>query len=113
MGIATRRFIPRMPDLVDADVDDILRMVNPLLQSLLNPNSLPASPLRLFKKRVKCRPTRQREIPHRKRTQVVARDMLLPRDFELVRQRHCGHDASVADDVGAGEISGLIAGTER
>ncbi len=37
MGIATRRFIPRMPDLVDADIDDILRMVNPLLQSVLNP----------------------------------------------------------------------------
>ncbi len=45
MGIATRRFIPRMPDLVDADVDDILRMVNPLLQSLLNPNSLPGQSL--------------------------------------------------------------------
>lgn len=37
MGIATRRFIPRMPDLVDAEVDEILRMVNPLPQSLLSP----------------------------------------------------------------------------
>ena len=35
-------------------------------------------------------------------------DMLLPRDFELVGQRHGGHNAAVADNVGAGEISGPI-----
>ena len=40
-------------------------------------------------------------------------DMLLPRDFELVGQRHGGHDAAVADNVGAGEIPGPITGTER
>lgn len=35
MGIATQRFILRMPDLADADVDDVLRLVAPLLQRLL------------------------------------------------------------------------------
>lgn len=36
MGIATQRFILRMPDLVTADVDAILRLVVPLLTSLLD-----------------------------------------------------------------------------
>ena len=40
-------------------------------------------------------------------------DMLLPRDIELVGQRHGGHNAAVADNVGAGEIPGPITGTER
>jgi AcrR family transcriptional regulator len=35
MGIAAQRFILRMPDLADADVDDVLRLVAPLLQRLL------------------------------------------------------------------------------
>lgn len=35
MGIATQRFILRMADLADADIDDVLRLVAPLLQRLL------------------------------------------------------------------------------
>ncbi|GJN99083.1 putative transcriptional regulator, TetR family protein [Mycobacterium marinum] len=37
MGIASQRFILRMPDLVNADIDDILRLVTPLLRSLIDP----------------------------------------------------------------------------
>lgn len=37
MGIASQRFILRMPDLVDADTEDILRLIAPLLQSLIDP----------------------------------------------------------------------------
>ena len=61
LGIATRRFIPRMPDLVDADVDDILRMVNP--NSLLG-----QSPAAVQEESGVSSPTRQRKMPRRKRT---------------------------------------------
>lgn len=37
MGIASQRFILQMPDLVDADIDDILRVVTPLLRELIAP----------------------------------------------------------------------------
>lgn len=36
MGIATQRFLLQMPDLVDADVDDILHLVAPLLEQLIH-----------------------------------------------------------------------------
>lgn len=38
MGIASQRFILRMPDLIDADIDDILRLIAPLLRSLIDPS---------------------------------------------------------------------------
>ncbi|MGW4371627.1 TetR/AcrR family transcriptional regulator [Nocardia takedensis] len=41
MGIATQRYILRMPDLADAEVDDILRLVTPLIQTLLDPVTEP------------------------------------------------------------------------
>ncbi len=37
MGIASQRYILRMPDLAEADIDDILRLLSPLLQSLIDP----------------------------------------------------------------------------
>lgn len=37
MGIASQRQILRMPDLVDADIDDILRLITPALRSLIDP----------------------------------------------------------------------------
>ncbi len=37
MGIASQRFILRMPYLAEADIDDILRLVTPILQSLIDP----------------------------------------------------------------------------
>ena len=39
MGIASQRYILQMPDLKDADVEDILRLITPLLRTLLNPDS--------------------------------------------------------------------------
>ncbi|WP_328402788.1 TetR/AcrR family transcriptional regulator [Nocardia sp. NBC_00403] len=39
MGIASQRYILRMSDLKDADVDDILRLITPLIQTLLDPDS--------------------------------------------------------------------------
>ena len=38
MGIASQRYLLRMPDLADADVEDILRLVTPLLRTLIDPN---------------------------------------------------------------------------
>lgn len=38
MGIASQRFILRMPDLVEADLDEILRLVAPLLETLIDPH---------------------------------------------------------------------------
>ena len=35
MGIASQRYILKMPDLKDADVEDILRLITPLLATLL------------------------------------------------------------------------------
>lgn len=37
MGVASQRYLLRMPDLHDADTDDILRLLTPLLQSLFDP----------------------------------------------------------------------------
>lgn len=37
MGIASQRYILQMPDLADADIEDILRLIAPLLQSLIDP----------------------------------------------------------------------------
>ena len=37
MGIASQRYLLRMPDLEDADTEDILRLITPLLRSLINP----------------------------------------------------------------------------
>jgi AcrR family transcriptional regulator len=37
MGIASQRFILRMPELSDADTEDILRLVSPLLRELIAP----------------------------------------------------------------------------
>lgn len=37
MGIVSQRYILRMPDLRDADVEDILRLIIPLVRTLLHP----------------------------------------------------------------------------
>nr|WP_308206373.1 TetR family transcriptional regulator [Mycolicibacterium novocastrense] len=37
MGIASQRFILHMPDLVDADIEDILKLIAPMLKSLITP----------------------------------------------------------------------------
>ena len=37
MGIASQRYLLRMPDLEDADTEDILRLITPLLRSLIDP----------------------------------------------------------------------------
>lgn len=37
MGIASQRFILRIPDLADADIEEILRLITPALQSLIGP----------------------------------------------------------------------------
>ena len=37
MGIASQRYVLRMPDLSAADTEDILRLVSPLLRRLLDP----------------------------------------------------------------------------
>ena len=39
MGIVSQRHILKMPDLEDADVEDILRLVGPLIETLLDPES--------------------------------------------------------------------------
>ena len=39
MGIVSQRYILRMPDVMDADVEDILRLITPLLQALLDPDT--------------------------------------------------------------------------
>jgi AcrR family transcriptional regulator len=39
MGIASQRYILKMPDLKDADVEDILRLVGPAIGTLLDPKS--------------------------------------------------------------------------
>jgi AcrR family transcriptional regulator len=38
MGIARQRYLLRIPDLADADIEDILRLVTPLLRTLIDPN---------------------------------------------------------------------------
>jgi AcrR family transcriptional regulator len=37
MGVASQRYLLHMPDLKDADIEDILRLLMPLLQSLIDP----------------------------------------------------------------------------
>lgn len=44
MGMASQRYLLRMPDLHEADIDDVLRLVAPLLQSLLEPPREVAAP---------------------------------------------------------------------
>ncbi|MFI9649433.1 TetR family transcriptional regulator [Streptomyces sp. NPDC052040] len=39
MGVATQRFLLHMPDLAEADVEDIVRIVTPLLRSLVAPDA--------------------------------------------------------------------------
>lgn len=39
MGIASHRYVLQLPDLADVDMDEILELVAPLLQSLLRPES--------------------------------------------------------------------------
>ncbi len=39
MGIAAQRFLLHMPDLAEADVDDIVRIATPLLRSLVAPEA--------------------------------------------------------------------------
>jgi AcrR family transcriptional regulator len=39
MGIATQRYLLRMPDLADADLEDILALVAPLLRQLVAPQT--------------------------------------------------------------------------
>lgn len=37
MGVASQRYLLRMPDLHEADTDDVLRLITPVLTSLLEP----------------------------------------------------------------------------
>jgi AcrR family transcriptional regulator len=37
VGVASQRYLLRMPDLRDADIEDVLRLVTPLLRTLLDP----------------------------------------------------------------------------
>jgi len=37
MGVASQRYLLRMPDLHEADTDEVVRLVTPLLRSLLEP----------------------------------------------------------------------------
>ena len=37
MGVASQRFILRMPDVADADIEAVLHLIAPLLQSLIDP----------------------------------------------------------------------------
>lgn len=37
MGVASQRFILRMPDVADADIEAVLQLIAPLLQSLIDP----------------------------------------------------------------------------
>lgn len=37
MGIASQRYLLRIPDLATADIEDILRLVTPLLRTLIDP----------------------------------------------------------------------------
>lgn len=37
MGIVSQRYILKMPDVMDADVEDIVRLITPLIQALLDP----------------------------------------------------------------------------
>jgi Tetracyclin repressor-like, C-terminal domain len=37
MGIVSQRYILKMPDVKDADVEDILRLITPLIRAILNP----------------------------------------------------------------------------
>lgn len=39
MGVASHRYLLRMPDLHEADPDDIVRLISPVLRSLLTPPS--------------------------------------------------------------------------
>ena len=39
MGIASQRYLLKLPDLKDADVEDILRLITPLVRALLHPHS--------------------------------------------------------------------------
>jgi AcrR family transcriptional regulator len=38
MGIASQRYLLRIPDLATADIEDILQLVTPLLRTLIDPN---------------------------------------------------------------------------
>lgn len=38
MGIASQRYILRMPDLAEADTEEILTLVTPLLRQLISPD---------------------------------------------------------------------------
>ncbi|WP_416520357.1 TetR family transcriptional regulator [Streptomyces achromogenes] len=42
-GIATQRYLLRMPDLAEADLDDVLRLAAPLFRTLIAPGSGPGS----------------------------------------------------------------------
>ncbi len=37
VGVASQRYLLRMPDLRDADIEDVLRLVTPLLRTLIDP----------------------------------------------------------------------------
>ncbi|MBU8861791.1 MULTISPECIES: TetR family transcriptional regulator [unclassified Micromonospora] len=39
MGIAAQRYVLRMPDLADADLDDVLRVVAPAMRAIIAPDS--------------------------------------------------------------------------
>jgi hypothetical protein len=38
MGIASQRYLLRMPDLVDVDTEHILRLITPALRAVLDPD---------------------------------------------------------------------------
>ena len=37
MGVASQRYLLRMPDLCEVDTDEILRLIAPLLRALIHP----------------------------------------------------------------------------
>jgi hypothetical protein len=38
MGIASQRYLLRMPDLVDVDIEELLRLITPAVEALIEPD---------------------------------------------------------------------------
>ncbi|WP_243740699.1 hypothetical protein [Streptomyces sp. 8K308] len=57
MGVASQRYLLRMPDLEAADLEDILRIIRPVLRALLAPEESPkvteGGPAEVSKRRLK------------------------------------------------------------
>ena len=37
MGVATRRYLLRMPDLCEVDTEEMLRLITPIVRTLIHP----------------------------------------------------------------------------